>query len=249
MKTFTHKYPTGIKLNLGCGFDRRPGYVNVDLHAKHDPDLVADVTQLDTIADQSCTEALAQDVLEHLPRAKAETAVQEWNRVLQPQGRLVIRVPSLVHLLQLLSDKKRQGLEEQQNLVQCLYGTQGYEGDFHLNGFTEVTLRHLLTQAGFDVLSVEIVDQWLFEVQASKMRHLQPDPLLRVATDQEFIEQVYLKLLRRPVDSGGLHYYLENLVNGISREAVIDTLKASEEYKALTQNQPQAPKTTGWFGL
>ena len=33
------KFPR--RLNLGCGFDVRPGYLNVDLHAWHKPDLLA----------------------------------------------------------------------------------------------------------------------------------------------------------------------------------------------------------------
>jgi hypothetical protein len=37
--------PLPRKLNLGCGWDKRDGYLNVDLHGSHDPDLVADVRQ------------------------------------------------------------------------------------------------------------------------------------------------------------------------------------------------------------
>jgi predicted SAM-dependent methyltransferase len=227
----------GIKLNLGCGFDHRAGYVNVDLNHEHAPDLVSDATRLDAVADSVCAEVLAQDMLEHLPRAKAETALREWNRVLQPQGRLLIRVPSLVHLLKLLSDGHRQGVEQQLELIQCLFGTQAYDGDFHLNGFTEVTLRHLLQQCGFKVQSISLVDEWMFDVLATKQRHERPDPMLLLASDGDFVEQAYLKVLQRPADAEGRAYYVKTLGSGIARETVIATLQSSDEYRALLPKQ------------
>jgi len=31
------------KVNLGCGFDRKQGFLNIDINTSHDPDLVCDV--------------------------------------------------------------------------------------------------------------------------------------------------------------------------------------------------------------
>jgi len=226
----------GLKLNLGCGFDIRSGYVNVDANDEHHPDLVSDVANLSALADCVASEALAQDVLEHLPRAKASTALREWNRVLQPEGQLIVRVPSVAHLLRLLEDKQHQDVATQQRLIQCLYGTQGYDGDFHLNGFTEVTLRHDLNEAGFSVLNLRIMDDWMFEVRAKKIKHVAPDPMLRLPTDKEFLHAVYDALFHRPVDPDGETYYLKVMSGGIAREAVLEALKSSEEY----QTRPQA---------
>jgi len=93
-------YTEGIRLNLGCGNDYREGWVNIDMNADaHKVDLHSDVTLLKDVADQSCVEVLAQDVLEHIPRLRGMTALQEWNRVLCEGGWLTLRVPSLVHLL------------------------------------------------------------------------------------------------------------------------------------------------------
>jgi predicted SAM-dependent methyltransferase len=64
----TKTQPAGLKLNLGCGFDIRAGYVNIDANDEHHPDLVSDVANLSALADGVAIEALAQDVLEHLPR-------------------------------------------------------------------------------------------------------------------------------------------------------------------------------------
>lgn len=226
----------GLKLNLGCGFDIRAGYVNIDANDEHHPDLVSDVANLSALGDGVASEALAQDVLEHLPRAKVSTALREWNRVLEPSGTLVVRLPSVVHLLRLLEDKQHQDVATQQRLIQCMYGTQGYDGDFHLNGFTEVTLRHDLNEAGFSVINLRIVDDWMFEVHAKKMKHVAPDPILRLPTDKEFLHAVYNRLFGRSVDPDGEAYYLKVMGGGISREAVLEALKSSEEYERLQQH-------------
>ena len=193
--------------------------------------MVSDVANLSALADGVACEALAQDVLEHLPRAKASTALREWNRVLQLSGTLVMRLPSVVYLLRLLEDKRHQELATQQRLIQCMYGTQGYDGDFHLNGFTEVTLRHDLTEAGFSVTSLKIVDDWMFEVHAQKMQHVVPDPMLRLPTDKEFLQAVYESFFQRCVDPNGEAYYLKVMAGGIAREAMLEALKSSDEYR------------------
>jgi len=222
---------TGDKLNLGCGLDYRDGYINVDFHANHRVDMNADVTNLCRIKDESCVEALAQDVLEHLHRVRCKTALQEWNRVLKINGRLLVRVPSLLDQLNMLKEPGRQSYEEQSRLILNLFGTQGYLGDYHLNGFTEVTLRHELEEAGFCVESLRVMHGWLFDVVARKKRHVSPEHFLHSGTDSQFLEQVYQKLLGRSVDPGALNYYLEVLESGTPRESVIDTLEKSEEYR------------------
>jgi len=40
-----------LKLNLGCGYDYREGWLNVDLHDWHPADLFCDVTWLHSIQD------------------------------------------------------------------------------------------------------------------------------------------------------------------------------------------------------
>lgn len=161
------------RVNLGCGFEILSTHLNVDFQDFHSPDLVADVRHLDILPTGWYDEVLAQDVLEHLPRADARTALEEWARLLRPGGVLKLRLPNLVGLLELLV--RRQTLEEQETLVQCLYGTQAYEGDWHINGFTELVLRHYLHAAGFHPVSFTPKDEWMFDVEA--VRAAGPAPL------------------------------------------------------------------------
>ena len=127
-------WPT--RLNLGCGFDHRDGYLNVDLNAFHEPDLVADVTDLQMLPAERYSEIVAQDVLEHLPRTTTVAALSEWNRLLAPGGRLCLRVPSLLDLARLFEATENQNPNRQEMLMQCVFGTQAYDGDTHFTSFT-----------------------------------------------------------------------------------------------------------------
>ncbi|NJN30578.1 MAG: methyltransferase domain-containing protein [Synechococcales cyanobacterium RM1_1_8] len=156
------------KLNLGCGFDIREGYLNVDFQDFHKPDLVADIRKLDTLPSGFYDEILAQDCLEHFPRCDTMPALLEWSRLLKPGGVLIMRVPNLVGLLEVMTWPSMQSIEKQENLVQCLFGTQAYDGDWHLTGFTQTLLEHYLEQAGFENLQFESKDHWLFDIRCTK---------------------------------------------------------------------------------
>ena len=160
------KYP--LKVNLGCGFDIRSDYLNIDFQEFHNPDLVADIRKLDMLPSGVYEEILAQDCLEHFPRSDAEPTLLEWSRLLKCGGILKLRVPDLIGLLELFNWESKQSVEDQKTLVQCLYGTQAYNGDWHLNGFTKVLLEHYLKQAGFCNIKFDSLDHWLFEVVCEK---------------------------------------------------------------------------------
>lgn len=163
-----HAHPR--RLNLGCGFDYRDGFLNIDLNDFHKPDLVADIRNLHSLPSDFYEEVVANDVLEHLERAETLSTLIEWSRVLRIGGILRLRVPDLKGLLTLVADPSRQSVEEQERLVQCLFGTQNYTGDYHYTGFTEVLLRHYLEKAGFSDVILQPRDEWLFDAQATKAR-------------------------------------------------------------------------------
>jgi ubiquinone/menaquinone biosynthesis C-methylase UbiE len=160
------------KLNLGCGFDLREGHLNVDFQDFHKPDMLGDVRSLPTLPSGYFEEIVAQDVLEHLPRLDTPVALSEWNRLLRIGGLLHIRAPNIVGLAELCVQPERQSIEDQKLLVQCLFGTQAYNGDWHLTGFTEKLLRYYLVEAGFEVVKLTSRDHWLFETTARKTREL-----------------------------------------------------------------------------
>lgn len=84
--------PDGRRLNLGCGTDLRPGYVNVDVAPIPGVDLTASLgTGSLPFADGTFSVVLCRDILEHVD---VVPALAEVHRVLAPGGVVVI---SAVH--------------------------------------------------------------------------------------------------------------------------------------------------------
>ena len=106
-------------------------------------------------------------------------------------------------IFNLLQEPGRQTLEEQNCLLNNLFGTQNYDGDFHYNGFTEIVIRHLLKSTGFNIISLEVLHEWLFHI------------------------------LERDIDSEGMNFYMNRLKLGTLRESVVNALKGSDEYLKL----------------
>ena len=155
------------KVNLGCGFDHRDGYLNVDFHPDHRPDLLADVRHLPMLEDGYYEEVLAQDILEHLVRADMAPTLAEWARITTIGGTLIVRVPDVIGIARLLAEEHT--MHRQEQMIHVMYGTQAYDGDYHLNGFTELALRHALHEAGFITRKLERQLGWLFDCTAERV--------------------------------------------------------------------------------
>lgn len=206
------------KLNLGCGWDIRDGYLNVDLHDFHKPDKVADITQLDGLPEGYFQHIVAQDVLEHIERAKTVPALTRWANLLEPNGTLFVRVPSLIDMLSLL--KTATSIEREHEVIHLIYGTQAYDGDYHLAGFTAGTLEAQLESAGLLVCNAALRDDWLFEITARKTDALS-DP-------QEIVHHAYFKHLRRPADQGGLAHFVQKVSAGLPPDELNAVLASGE---------------------
>jgi hypothetical protein len=152
------------KVNLGCGYDLRPGYLNVDFQDFHGPDLVGDVRSLPELPSGRYTEIVAQDVLEHLERAETLPALQEWRRIAAPGARLVLRVPDLPSMLRWLG--REDSVDHHRRVTHHLFGTQAYTGDYHHSGFSDLLLCDELFRAGFGQVELELRDEWLWEGEA-----------------------------------------------------------------------------------
>ena len=81
-----------MKLNLGCGNDRREGYVNVDCAKLPGVHKICDLNALPLpFESDSCEEILCKDVLEHLESFPA--IMYDLHRILKKGGVLKIVVP------------------------------------------------------------------------------------------------------------------------------------------------------------
>lgn len=140
--------PEALRLNVGAGDDRRPGFISVDLR-EDVADVVAPADAL-PFPDGSAAEVLALDILEHVPSFRTQGLLREWHRVLAPGGRLTCRVPNLAVLGLLLARG-----ENLAQVIENVYGGHrwGPEGayDAHHHGFTPATFVQELSRAGFAV--------------------------------------------------------------------------------------------------
>ena len=211
------------KLNIGCGWDKREGFLNVDMNDFHEPDMVVDACDLSTFPDGSFDFILAQDILEHMERSKTDIALGEWARVLSESGVISIRVPNLLGMFGLLYRPENQGWEGHEKIIHLMYGTQAYTGDYHLAGFTAEVLVEHLRRAGLKVRKASIVDEWLFDIEAVKF----------LRTPEEAVQNLYFEVLGRPADAMGAELYTEELrTSRMSIEMIKQSMQSSDEYRS-----------------
>jgi len=140
------------KLNLGCGDEHLDEYINIDIIQTEATDLVMDATKLTKFENDSVDEILASHLIEHFSFLESWKAINEWNRILKPDGKLVIEVPDLEELMKLYLETDFKGkfhcYQKPQNppLVMHIFGNRG-DGtpyDYHRSGYTKEYLLFLL---------------------------------------------------------------------------------------------------------
>lgn len=153
-----------VKLHVGCGSERRDGWVNVDARASVQPDVVAPADALPMFADDSVDVIEACHLLEHLSVHEARRAVREWFRLLKHDGELLLELPNFDACVQLLG--KHADAHGYDLAMVGIYGwpidvEQGGVAQMHKWGWSPESLGALLKDAGFtDVRTVPITQTW-----------------------------------------------------------------------------------------
>ncbi|MEM1450912.1 MAG: methyltransferase domain-containing protein [Planctomycetota bacterium] len=150
------------RLHLGCGPDRKEGWVNVDVNPQFQPDLVSSAHDLPMLADGSCEVIEAYHLFEHFTLKQARAALREWRRLLAPGGELRLELPNLTRCIELIgTDMGGHDLG-----MISLFGfppevdEQG-EPQLHKWGWTPETLKAAMQEAGFDrVEEAPITQTW-----------------------------------------------------------------------------------------
>lgn len=83
-----------MKLNLGCGYRKLGGYVNIDIREKFNPDLCLNIEEGLPYEDNSVSEIRADDCLEHIHQPKVIFVMEEIWRVLKNGGKFFVQTPS-----------------------------------------------------------------------------------------------------------------------------------------------------------
>jgi predicted SAM-dependent methyltransferase len=157
--------PTTVKLNLGCGNDIRPGYINVDKFPAS-PDVVQGNLPDLPFGDDSADEILLSHVLEHFGYADGEYLCREIHRVLKPTGIVDIEVPDIQWCMaQFLGAPELNGYSDPSYdyntehrwglFAQAIWGDQHNDGLYHKWGYTAQRLLYLLNHIGFSAIEVK----------------------------------------------------------------------------------------------
>ncbi|MCG3204072.1 MAG: hypothetical protein KCHDKBKB_00775 [Elusimicrobia bacterium] len=137
----------GIRLNIGCGNDIKPNFINVDPFDKH-ADAPWNATDL-PLNDDSVAQIICYQTVEHFSVREAVQFFDEAFRVIKTGGNLIINVPDMINLCErFLKDP-----EDDYTLTR-VYGSQWQPGQFHKSGWTPKRLFTLLGQAGFRFIKV-----------------------------------------------------------------------------------------------
>lgn len=154
-----------LKLNLGAGDTKLPGFISVDLYDKA-ADIQADVCEL-PYNTGTVDQIVCYQVIEHVPYWKSAMMFQEWYRVLRPGAYAVVETPDIdVVCAKILTH----GLTDDMiyNLVGEYYRPwdknryddwENVAAAIHRNPWNFERLEGLAGQAGFTVQKIDDIEQ------------------------------------------------------------------------------------------
>lgn len=137
-----------MKLHLGCGDKYIPDWTHIDVADYPHIQIRHAVDSLPMVKDSTIEVIYACHVLEHFLFREIPRVLDEWRRILIPDGILRLAVPDFEAVNELY--QKTHNL----NLVRgLLFGRQDYLYNFHNSVFDYTTLSNLLLEAGFKTVS------------------------------------------------------------------------------------------------
>jgi len=143
------------KVHLGCGTQIFENYINVDFKRLDGVDVQADIRQL-PFKDNSIESIETYHTIEHIPRQEITSTLEDWFRVLKPDGKLIIEFPDFErNCRDFLDAMEKEDCKDAITQLTFIYGgdTPAPE-DAHRWGYGLLSLGTLLHQVGFrDILS------------------------------------------------------------------------------------------------
>jgi len=85
-----------LRLHLGCGIHRLPGWVNIDVSDVCNPDIVCDISKGIPFHNKSITNIFSRDFMEHIPIGPNTFVINECLRVLKKGGVAIHEVPDVL---------------------------------------------------------------------------------------------------------------------------------------------------------
>lgn len=229
MSGISQRQPAYTKINVGCGYDHRPGYINVDMDPACNPDILIADNNFSNLPRQAYDEVLAKDVLEHIPRVETPGALLEWADLLKIGGILELQTSNVLGIAKLMN--MYPNYRDQANFSIYMFGNQAHAGDYHHTGFTELTLRVQVMAAGFEIIEFEERDHWLFWLRARKVWNWTRTAQLSQDVSAEHFARAAVRdtFEREPTEKEILAICSEVRDNHVSRRDVVKRLATMPE--------------------
>ncbi len=223
-----------MKLNIGCGYNRLEGWLNLDSSADSAADRLLPAHDL-PFPPASVSEIKALQLVEHLGFFRTKFFLSECWRVLEPGGTLTLETPHIEKTFGVFLAGDRPAKEA---ALGWIYGSET-PGMNHLYCFPGDLLAELISGAGFEVKNLDE-----FEFQPYR-------PALRIEAVKKSGEKAALNAaLRRRLLDKGLAVFGDELESA-GLERVIGGLLAAggDPARALEQALYSAPAALEYFTL
>jgi predicted SAM-dependent methyltransferase len=142
-----------MKLNLGCGENYIDGFVHVDVDTGDHIDHQMDIKKLDIFEDNSADLIYSSHSLEYFDRIEVKQVLNEWRRVLKPNGILRLAVPDFEAIVKVY---KKFGDLDHKGILGPLYGHWSYKNKeglvnkfHHKTAYDFNSLKTVLLSCGF----------------------------------------------------------------------------------------------------
>lgn len=136
-----------LKLNLGSGDTKLPGYVNIDINEKLKPDLIHNfITSPLPYKDRTVDEIVFFHCIEHIRKIYHRRVLAECWRVLKPDGRVIISYPEFKKCYKNWATNYRGKKEFWEH---TMFGRQSHEADFHVCPMNTEDFSDVMIECGF----------------------------------------------------------------------------------------------------
>jgi len=127
-----------VRINIGAGAHNDPRYTPLDIKTGTDARNLP-------YESNSVDEVYASHILEHFTFHERDNVLNEWARVLKPDGRMRIAVPDLTKIAKSILENEETNFRE---VEMVLYGAHSDPNDVHHAAYTERQLRRVMYRAG-----------------------------------------------------------------------------------------------------
>jgi tetratricopeptide (TPR) repeat protein len=155
---------TKKNLQIGCGGNYKPEFINIDLFNRSSVDIVAHAVFL-PFRSNIFLKIEAIHIIEHFDWVEVKYLLNEWVRILKNEGELILETPDLKKSVNKLISFKN--FNNQTSSLQWLYGIDD-KGMRHKSGFNPSIIKNFLKLAGFD------------NIRSKKPQHHRYEPGFRI---------------------------------------------------------------------